>query len=360
MLTRNCLTGLVAVIAFGTALSVTYAAAPTRSTRQANRVLKVPHSYATIQDAIDAAHDGDEIVVADGVYTGSGNTDLDFHGKAILLRSLGGPENCTINCNGTPEHPHRGFVFQSGETADAVVDGFRVINGATEIGAIDDRFNGAAMLFNNYSNPTIRNCVLEYNDAACWGGAVCCTNASPTLDSVVIRNNTVGDDGGALFAWGESYPVIMNSLIVDNYSNLTGGGVTSFGGHMSIINTTIVGNTAWWGSAIYAGAPTDVRNSIVWGNPTELNPNTQQIEGLAGTAQVSFSNIEDGYIGIGNIDIEPMFVAPELGDFHLQPNSPLIDAGDPDFTSHGHDFDGEPRVINGVIDIGPDEVMQGK
>jgi len=63
--------------------------------------------YPTIQAAIDAASDYDVVVVADGNYTGEGNKNLDFGGKAITLRSQNGPEKCIIDCEGNG----RGFYF---------------------------------------------------------------------------------------------------------------------------------------------------------------------------------------------------------------------------------------------------------
>jgi hypothetical protein len=87
--------------------------------------------YLTIQEGIDAAQDGDEVVVCDGVYTGEGNKNLDFAGKAITVRSASGPENCIIDC----ENDGRGFYFHSGETSEAVVDGFSITKGRQAGGA---------------------------------------------------------------------------------------------------------------------------------------------------------------------------------------------------------------------------------
>ena len=75
--------------------------------------LLVPSEYGTIQSAIDDANDWDVIIVADGVYTGEGNRDLDCLGKAITVRSENGPENCIIDCNGIKAEPHRGFYFNN-------------------------------------------------------------------------------------------------------------------------------------------------------------------------------------------------------------------------------------------------------
>ena len=83
----------------------------------------VPSEYPTIQAAIDDSNDGDTIMVSDGTYTGDGNRDIDFLGKAITLRSENGPENCIINCQGSSSNPHRGFTFHSGEGPNSVLAG---------------------------------------------------------------------------------------------------------------------------------------------------------------------------------------------------------------------------------------------
>ena len=85
----------------------------------------VPGDYSTIQAAIDAAGHYDNIIVADGTYTGTGNKNLDFHGKFIKLMSSGGAESCVINC----QNNGRGFYFHSDETNASQVVGFTVRNG---------------------------------------------------------------------------------------------------------------------------------------------------------------------------------------------------------------------------------------
>jgi hypothetical protein len=74
-----------------------------------------PASFNNIQAAIDDSNDGDVIIVKPGTYTGDGNRDINFWGKAITLRSKNGPENCIIDCQGSEAQPHRGFFFIIGK-----------------------------------------------------------------------------------------------------------------------------------------------------------------------------------------------------------------------------------------------------
>ena len=89
----------------------------------------MPANFVRIQAAIEAAQEGDVIVVADGIYSGPGNRDLNFKGKSISVRSENGPENCIIDCQATEVDPHRGFYFHGDEGKDSVVDGFTIMNG---------------------------------------------------------------------------------------------------------------------------------------------------------------------------------------------------------------------------------------
>jgi hypothetical protein len=86
--------------------------------------------YPTIQAAVDAAEDEDTILLADGVFSGDGNRDIEYMGKAITVRSESGdPEQCIIDCGGTPEDFHRGFYFQGSELPNARLEGVTIRNG---------------------------------------------------------------------------------------------------------------------------------------------------------------------------------------------------------------------------------------
>lgn len=314
----------------------------------------VPQQYATIQAGIDAAEPGDVVIVADGTYTGHGNRDITFDGKAITVRSAGGPTVCIIDCAGTQQNPHRGFYFGSGETNASVVEGFTICNGSTPPGAVLDEFNGAGIMINNGSSPTIRNCIIRNNWAGCWGGAISCgwvAEAQPVIDRCVIVNNFAGDEGGGLFAVGAN-PTVINTVIANNEAGTAGGGILSLGGgSFTIRNSTIILNSAPWAGGVYDWNGT-VTNSIIRGN----NGDGQAFNTLG---SVTYSNIEGGFDGVGNVDVDPMLLNPARGDVHLLPGSPMIDAGDPSFVpAQGElDMDGNSRLVGLGVDMGADELL---
>jgi hypothetical protein len=153
--------------------------------------LLVPEQYSTIQEAINAAYDGDTVLIADGIYTGDGNRDIDFLGKAITVCSQNGTENCIIDCNGTEDDPHRGFYFHSNEDTDSVISGFTIIGGYAQNEDIGEEFplSAGGAIFCGSASPTISKCILK-NNRACRGGGMCIFESSPVILECTIAHNS--------------------------------------------------------------------------------------------------------------------------------------------------------------------------
>ena len=119
------------------------------------------------------------VIVVDALYKGAGNKELDFAGKAVFLKSLGGAATCVIDCEGSG----RGIYFHTGETSDAIVQGFTIRNGSDSYGG-GIRINGAS--------PTIRDCVITGCTSTNYGGGgiYCNGSASPTITDCAFTSNT--------------------------------------------------------------------------------------------------------------------------------------------------------------------------
>jgi parallel beta-helix repeat protein len=333
------------------------------------KTLHVPGDYSLIQAAIASASNGDTVLVGDGTYKGPGNSNLDLMGKAILLKSENGPEKCIIDGQGSS----RGFYFKNNEGTDTVVSGFTIINGYAPLGGgiychgasptiiqcriIDNTadFGGGGIACAGASSPTITGCEISENRSdfgggggifihestpaitACTitgnrgdkGGGIHCLKSSPTINRCRIQSNTADLGGGGIICETHSSPSIINSLITENVAHFGGGGIycRNFSSP-TIIHCTISNNRVelWngvnWGGGILSvtsSSPT-MTNSIVWGNA----PN-QWIRIDSSTPLVTYSDVQSGFSGVGNIDSNPLFVGEK--DYQLAINSPCIDKG---------------------------------
>jgi hypothetical protein len=245
--------------------------------------LYVPDDHSTIQQALDAAFSGDTIVVRDGVYSGPGNRDLDFGGKALVLRSENGADTCIIDC----EYGGRGFKFWNSETTASVVEGFTIMNGDADS-----------------------------------GGGIYCVNSSPLISDCVIRDSSASYGGGVCLS--SSSAEFANCTIVDNFAEYGAGGVYANASDATFVHCTISNNQTVSGGGIFceSGSPT-ITNSILWGNDAIYGP--EIILMTSSNLAVSYSNVEGGqdeaYLmddssvtwGAGNIDRIPRFVG--AGDY---------------------------------------------
>jgi len=234
-------------------------------TLQVGRLLSVPLSFYTIQSAVDEANNGDWVVVADGIYTGTGNRDIDFKGKAITVCSQNGSKNCIIDCNVNYSY-HRGFIFKKGEKSDSVLDGFTIKDGLME--------RGGAIEVNG--TPTIKNCIFYKNMALSKGGAIYVLG--PPLyswRSVLIENcsfieNSIrqAGSGGAIDSYSplelKDCNFIKNSSGTNSYYGSFGGAVGVTGG--SIKNCNFIENSSKIAGAISFYGSLNITDSAFIGN----------------------------------------------------------------------------------------------
>ena len=206
--------------------------------------LLVPSQYPEIQSGIDAAVDGDTVLIADGTYYGTGNKNLDFLGKAITVTSENGPETCIIDC----EDFGRGFYFHSGETGTSLLSGIRIINGFTDY--TWQVSGGAGVLCKENSSPVIENCIFEHCIGDETGGGIYCVyNSHPLIDNCIFTDNH-SYYGGGIYACGTS-PTITNCTFAGNSAGENGGGICCFSGSTSLIeNCTFINNSAMMGGGV--------------------------------------------------------------------------------------------------------------
>ena len=247
-------------------------------------VIKVPEEYSTIQSAIDAASNGDEILVYPGIYGGS----INICGKNILLKAKV-PYNChKKQCciiDGGSSFPC--IVFQGDEQEDCIITGFVIQNGYNQ--------NGGGIT-GNYTKATIQN--------------------------NLIQNNTAEDYGGGLY---QCSGLIQNNLIIGN-SATSGGGLYECPG--KIYNNTFYKNTAGIGAAI-RGPVGEVINCIIWENDA-TDSYGNQVDLYTWEDRPIFCLIQDWESEENGIFMDdPLLVDPENGNYELSDNSPCIDHGFP-------------------------------
>jgi len=381
--------------------------------------IHVPADQPSIQAAINAAANGDTVLVSPGTYT----ENINFSGKAITLTSASGP-SATIIDGGAKASV---VTFNSGEGSTSILSGFTIRNGQSSYYGGGIEINSASptiignIITGNHGifgiginvdggSPLIKGNTITANtqaggDGGTGGGGIATSGspsspASPTIVGNTITNNSVsgGGNGGGIYVGYYGQPTIQNNLIsgnnaynygggiaVESYNgafvlqnviinNSTGGGGS--GGGISIYasknvvlaNNTVNGNTAFDGSSgiyVASGSPLTVTlaNNIVvasnsqiavecastWSSSSPVFDNND-FYSATGTAYTGVCNMSNE---LSNIYVDPLFANVSSLDFHLSTGSPALDAGGttpvPLPTT---DFDGNPRVVNGTVDMG--------
>ena len=340
---------------------------------------------------------------------------------------VAGPEDLLDELTRVENSYH--VVTGSGTDLTAILDGF-LVTGGNALNDDEGKIGGG--ILNKYGNPTLNNCTLKRNIAV-NGGGMYNSFSSPTLNYCVFQENSADRCGGMQNA--DSNPALMNCTFMRNYSYRTGGGIYNNHSNTLIVNCEFTGNKArlrGGGMENFLSSPNLV-NCIFSGNacrygggavfchdsdPTLVNCTFIENKGYGGNAfllfsmksanhlrvancilwdggneihdesgspvDITYSNIQGGYTGIGNIDADPCFADPGYwdknpnavvepnylntawfgGDYHLKsragrwdPNSeswvidavtsPCIDAGDPNSP-----VGDEPEPNGGRINMG--------
>jgi len=320
-------------------------------------VLNVPGEFATIQAAIDASSDGDTVLVSPGTYL----ENITFRTKNIVVASryilTREPATifATIIDGSAPANADSASCVRiiGGQNPTAVLEGFTLTRGCgtkwvDEHGAGIYREGGGVLTA--LSSPTIQhNYVIQneaVNSAGCvsaGGGAMRLGDGSPrVLNNVIVLNRAMY--GGGIVLNYCSGAIVRNNVIHRNRVHEAVPGVATFGGGGIWINNRLPGSSApnlvdnnivfantsegsggqsaGQGGALHIQASTvAARNNIVW-------LNRQAVGGqISGAIALSYSCVDGGFSGTGNIDAFPEF---DESGFTLKSSSPCIDAGDPE------------------------------
>jgi hypothetical protein len=207
----------------------------------------------------------------------------------------------------------------------------------------------AGAVFHTTASPTYRNCAFDNNTAISFGGAMFIDlNSNPTIENCVLSNNSApgaGSHGGALFMDRTSNPAMENCIFFGNSAERGGVMYLDNSSAPQMVNCTLAANAASdIGGALFveSGSPTAV-NCIFWDNTGG--------EIVGGTPTVTFSDVQGGFAGAGNLDADPLFVNAAGGDLRLSSGSPCIEVGNnaaPNLPPT--DLDGADRVVDGNLD----------
>ncbi len=293
-----------------------------------------PADFNNIQAAIDAANSGETIVVQPGLYNGH----INFLGKNIILTSTNSADFNTIKSTsiGSAYPNEASITFNGIEDPNCRLVGFNIN------GFVDGLDWLAEPLSPHPTHATISNCLFQGNSGR--GGTVI-SSFDGTISNCIITDNL---NQSSILAYSpaieDCYGLIKNCTIANNWSQ-----------GISLVNVSNDGNLV-------------VENCIIYNNLDQIDISTEA------TITILYSNIQDGANGIwildsgtidwgpGNIDVDPYFTREGLwgdngffeGDYRLLPESLCIDAGDPNYIAEPNETDlgGNPRIINGRIDIG--------
>jgi uncharacterized repeat protein (TIGR01451 family) len=339
----------------------------------AQSVLTVPAVYKDIQTALNAANEGDTVLVQPGHYY----ENLKWpEMNGISLISAGTPQNTIIDGNGVDRviEISTGIGFFTIDST-TLIQGFTIMNGHL---IAPGAYAWGAGIYLEYASPVLRNLVVRNNISTgdwCYGAGIHLMGSNSLIENIEVTENilesTSWSYGAGIYIDDGSNPIIKNALISKNkmMSGATwyyGGGIFIDGGsHVQLINSVIsfnelIGSSGHWyygagiscegilarssvdiinctivnnyetnnnqleGGGLYIeGSDANVVNSIIWNNGgSEI-----QIDNFIDPVnlEVRYSDIKGGWTGIGNINNDPLFISNE--SYFLKLESPCLGAG---------------------------------
>ena len=287
-------------------------------------IINIPEDFDSIQEGLNFASEGDTILVAEGIYF-ENIIWPDIEDIKVIGVSR---ESTIIDGN----FVNRVIDFYNDYNIiddDTLLKNFTIRNGFTQ-------YSGAGIYCHN-SKPSLINLIITNNESALDGGGIMCCNYSHSIIENVIFSNNIASAGGALSCNFTSNALLINCEVLNNISVDNGGGICAGGGSnvdvynglfynnsagayggaiitddkgsIELINCTIVENSASEvGGAICSYGGTDLINCILWDNSIPV---------IDGFVDASYSNIQGGFAGIGNLNLEPQFVYSGYYPFDL-------------------------------------------
>jgi len=212
------------------------------------------------------------------------------------------------------------------------------------------------------SNPVLTKCTFSENSAK-YGGGIRNYNSNPKLTSCTFSENSATGDGGGINNNG-SKPILISCMFIRNSTGGYGGGIRNYKSSSIIACCSFISNSAeqlGGGISNHESSNAELTNCILWlNNDSRGEAESSQIETSDSTVTVHYCCIQGltGSLGgSGNINKDPQFKDPANDNYHLPPVSPCVNTGDTSYAAENgeKDIDGEPRLVNGRVDIGADE-----
>lgn len=280
------------------------------------------------------------------------------------------------NLNASPIISDCTFTENSVERSGGAIRSYRSSPRITRSTFSQNSSNGSAGAMSDQESSTVvTDSTFTKNSTRTSGGAMSNSASGTSTKRVSVINCVFSGNSARLggVVRNNSPPTFTNCVFTNNSASEMGGVMYNNADSPTLKNCTLANNSAGRGGALYSTsdrARPELANCILWGNTASEGP---QYYNDGATLEITYSNIEGGHTGEGNIDSDPLFEDPDEGDFRLQPDSPCIDTGDTDALPPDSadldedddtdepipfDLDGEPRLIDGDGD-GTDQVDMG-